>query len=118
MVLVSSKADSTLTRSPLLASKIKKIASDYVASQIQFKIQSKQCRTVLVIADHVGTPVTVDPTQADTQVLQLGLLREGQIFFQSSEPIVDANGFRQRNVVTGPILVSRPPCLQPCDVQK
>lgn len=49
---------------------------------------------------------------------QIGLLKEGQVFFQASEPIVEMNGYRQRNVVTGDVLVSRPPCLQPCDVQK
>ncbi|KAL8292331.1 hypothetical protein RQP46_001797 [Phenoliferia psychrophenolica] len=86
--------------SPALASKIKKVLLDYTASQIQFKIQSKQCRTVLVIADHFG------------------ILEEGEVFFQASEPIVDANGYGQRNVVMGDILVSRPPCLQPCDIQK
>ncbi|KAK4700891.1 RNA-dependent RNA polymerase, partial [Phenoliferia sp. Uapishka_3] len=84
---------------PPLASKIEKVAVDHAGSQIQFKIDSKQCRTVLVIADH------------------LGILEEGEVFFQASEPVEDEHGF-PRSVMEGPILVSRPPCLQPCDVQK
>ena len=48
--------------SPVLASKIGKVLMDFVAAQIQLKIQSKECRTVLVIADAVRSLISL-PTQ-------------------------------------------------------
>ncbi|KAM0748687.1 hypothetical protein T439DRAFT_327958 [Meredithblackwellia eburnea MCA 4105] len=83
---------------PPLASKIQRVAKDYANGCVQFKLESKQCRTVLVIADPYN------------------ILKPGEVFYQASEPIVDDDGFARR-IIEGPILASRPPCTLPCDVQ-
>ncbi|SCZ89911.1 BZ3500_MvSof-1268-A1-R1_Chr9g10639 [Microbotryum saponariae] len=88
----------TVGACPPLGAKLDWIAQDQIKRNTSFKLTSEQCRTALVVADH------------------LGLLNEGEIFFQASEAI--QNGSRFSNVVAGDVLVTRPPAIQPCDVQK
>ncbi|KDE07677.1 hypothetical protein MVLG_02137 [Microbotryum lychnidis-dioicae p1A1 Lamole] len=88
----------TVGACPPLGAKLDWIAQDQIKRNTSFKLTSEQCRTALVVADH------------------LGLLNEGEIFFQASEAI--QNGSRFSNVVAGNVLVTRPPAIQPCDVQK
>ncbi|ORY89684.1 RNA dependent RNA polymerase-domain-containing protein [Leucosporidium creatinivorum] len=82
----------------MLAAKLAWIAEDQVRQNVSFKLSSEQCRTALVVADH------------------LGVLKEGEIFYQASEPIVHQR--RTSHVVLGDVLITRPPAVQPCDVQK
>lgn len=78
--------------SPLLAAKLAWIAEDQVRQNVSFKLTSEQCRTALVVADH------------------LGVLKEGEIFYQASEPIVHQR--RTSHVVLGDVLITRPPAVQ------
>lgn len=84
---------------PALAQKIVKLAEDYIRTSVQFNIESETARTALVVADHVGR------------------LKEGECFYQPSKRIIDAQG-RATGVVDGPVLISRSPTVQPCDVQR
>lgn len=84
--------------SPLLAAKLAWLAEDQVRQNVNFRLSSDQCRTALVVADH------------------LGVLKEGEIFYQSSEPLMHQQ--RTSHVILGDVLITRPPAVQPCDVQK
>jgi hypothetical protein len=48
----------------------------------------------------------------------MGVLEEGEFFFQCSEPLPVNNGFGKVGIVDGDALLSRSPAVQPCDVQK
>ncbi|GAA5871320.1 hypothetical protein JCM3774_000909 [Rhodotorula dairenensis] len=84
---------------PHLADKVKKLA-ERALDRISFKIDDEYSRTAFVIADH------------------LGLLEEGEFFFQTREPLPDPSGFGEMAVITQPALLSRSPAIQPCDVQR
>ncbi|BGP17070.1 hypothetical protein JCM10213v2_005079 [Rhodosporidiobolus nylandii] len=88
------------TENPHLADKIHLVAKAWIQKQISWKIDDEYSRTAFVIADH------------------LGVLKEGEFFFQSSDPLPSPNGQGTVNVVLGPALLSRAPAIQPCDVQK
>jgi len=48
----------------------------------------------------------------------MGVLDEGEFFFQSTEPLPTPNGFGKVGIVDGDALLSRAPAVQACDVQK
>ncbi|KIY74034.1 hypothetical protein CYLTODRAFT_484791 [Cylindrobasidium torrendii FP15055 ss-10] len=48
---------------------------------------------------------------------ETGILKPGEVFFQSSLSILSADGF-DCNVIKGPILITRHPCKLPSDIRK
>ncbi|GAA6051086.1 hypothetical protein JCM3770_004705 [Rhodotorula araucariae] len=85
---------------PHLADKLRRVAKNCVQKQISFHIDDEYSRTAFVISDH------------------LGVLEEGEFFFQTSEPIPVSDGYGCARSVTGPALLSRSPAVQPCDIQR
>ncbi|GAA5948732.1 hypothetical protein JCM3765_004988 [Sporobolomyces pararoseus] len=83
-----------------LAAKLKIVSSLTLEKQLSFKVDDEYSRTAFVIADHMG------------------VLEEGEFFFQCSEPLPTNNGFGKVGIVDGYALLSRSPAVQPCDVQK
>ncbi|GAA5984245.1 hypothetical protein JCM5350_002878 [Sporobolomyces pararoseus] len=83
-----------------LAAKLKIVSSLTLEKQLSFKVDDDFSRTAFVIADHMG------------------VLEEGEFFFQCSEPLPTNNGFGKVGLVDGYALLSRSPAVQPCDVQK
>ncbi|GAA6052001.1 hypothetical protein NBRC10513_002612 [Rhodotorula toruloides] len=86
-------------QNPHLADKLKRVEESLIRKQISFRIADDYSYTAFVVADH------------------LGILEEGQFFFQLSERPLDANGL-QIGAVLGPALLTRSPAIQPCDIQK
>ncbi|BGP08946.1 hypothetical protein JCM10049v2_004798 [Rhodotorula toruloides] len=86
-------------QNPHLADKLKRVEESLIRKQISFRIADDYSYTAFVVADH------------------LGILDEGQFFFQLSERPLDANGL-QIGAVLGPALLTRSPAIQPCDIQK
>ncbi|BGP32944.1 hypothetical protein JCM10296v2_004730 [Rhodotorula toruloides] len=86
-------------QNPPLADKLKRVEESLIRKQISFRIADDYSYTAFVVADH------------------LGILDEGQFFFQLSERPLDANGL-QIGAVLGPALLTRSPAIQPCDIQK
>ncbi|BGP25434.1 hypothetical protein JCM10295v2_004359 [Rhodotorula toruloides] len=84
---------------PHLADKLKRVEDSLIRKQISFRIADDYSYTAFVVADH------------------LGILGEGQFFFQLSERPLDDNGL-QIGAVLGPALLTRSPAIQPCDIQK
>lgn len=103
---------------PPLAQKPSYIAVDVVRNSVQFRVTTKQGRTALVVADHVRPSSWLRKREASYRGFQLGVLKEGEMSFQSSEPIKDDKRSQSTNLVVGPVLISRPPTVLPCDVQK
>ncbi|GAA6005518.1 hypothetical protein JCM11491_003670 [Sporobolomyces phaffii] len=87
-------------KNPHLAAKLKIVASMSLDKQLSFKVDDEYSRTAFVIADHMG------------------VLNEGEFFFQVGEPLPVGNGFGRTGIVDGEALLSRSPAVQPCDVQK
>ena len=52
----------------------------------------------------------------DERLIKYGILEEGEIFYQSSDPIIYST--YSSPVLIGPALVSRPPTVLPSDIQK
>ncbi|GAA5913034.1 uncharacterized protein JCM6883_000493 [Sporobolomyces salmoneus] len=87
-------------KNPHLAAKLKIVSSLTLEKQLTFKVDDDFSRTAFVIADHMG------------------VLEEGEFYFQCSEPLPTGDGFGKVGIVDGEALLSRSPAVQPCDVQK
>lgn len=103
-----------------LADKLKKCSMAWVRKQASsWKLDDEFSRTAFVIADHVR-PSTPPPHFCRPDNLateQMGILKEGEFFFQSSDALPSPDGQGVSHVVIGPALLSRSPAIQPCDVQ-
>ncbi|GAA5906977.1 hypothetical protein JCM6882_000017 [Rhodosporidiobolus microsporus] len=87
-------------QNPHLADKLFKTAQGQIRKQLGWKLDDEYSRTAFVVADH------------------LGVLEEGEFFFQASEPVLHPSGRGRTSVINGPALLSRSPAIQPCDIQR
>ncbi|GAA5824505.1 hypothetical protein JCM11251_000451 [Rhodosporidiobolus azoricus] len=88
------------SQNPHLADKLYKTVQSHIRKRLGWKIDDEYSRTAFVVADH------------------LGILKEGEFFFQISEPMTHPSGRGTTFIVDGPALLSRSPAIQPCDIQR
>jgi hypothetical protein len=88
-----------------------------VRQNVSFKLTSEQCRTALVVADHVRRfllrPLLLLSVLTPLSAASSACSRKAR---SSTKPIVHQR--RTSHVVLGDALITRPPAVQPCDVQK